>query len=321
MSMPESPGRPSMGPTPSISSSSSLTTSPSSSGKSSSVEWRKRSGVSSRSSSRSETEVAEDISSSSVSPRVEMSDVSLNITAVCVSLLRGRNMYLMTRLDAGKFRSISAIEDVRAAMKFFSNIVFASCLVEDGKAVSASDINLEYLASKGSFDVLASLYARSACSRTNLRTKASSGSSSSFEFCSLRRLPVPPNSPVFVHSATSTRIVQADVLARFLNTTDSSCSIVPIGTSAFSSGSALREKLINSTFVRLYDERSSIGWSSALNAGFSAFLELRVACKSVVETEGEGSSVAISTSVWVSDCSGADVSVASVEGSLSSTSL
>ncbi|OOF98168.1 hypothetical protein ASPCADRAFT_513742 [Aspergillus carbonarius ITEM 5010] len=180
-----------------------------------SVEWRKRSGVSSRSSSISETDVAEEISSSSVSPRVEMSDDSLKTTAVWVSLFKGRRMYLITRLDAGKL----------------------------------SDINLEYLASRGSFDAFASLYDLKACSKTNLRTKASSGSSSSFSSCSLRRLPGPPNSPVLVHKATSTRIVQADM-----------------------------------------------GWSSALNAGLSDFL-LRVACASVLATDGEGSSMDISTSV------------------------
>ena len=100
------------------------------------VEWRKRSGVSSRSSSMSETEVADEISSSSLSPWIVMSEVSLRSTAVWVSLFNGRRIYLMTRLEDGKFKSTSATEEVRAGIKFFSNMVFASCLVEVGKPAS-----------------------------------------------------------------------------------------------------------------------------------------------------------------------------------------
>ncbi|KAL1983460.1 hypothetical protein VTN96DRAFT_10366 [Rasamsonia emersonii] len=168
------------------------------------------------------------------------------MTAVCVSLFKGRRMYLITLLDAGKFRSISAMEAVRAEIKCFSNMVLASCLVDEGKVLSplayvyplsilsnrsARHIKREYLTSSGSLEAIASRYDFNACSRTNRRTKSNSGSSSSSSV--LRRLLFPPNSPVLVHNATITRIAQADVLLRFLNATDSSCSNVPTGMRTF----------------------------------------------------------------------------------------
>src|SRR2546421_9744560 len=90
------------------------------------AEFLKRAGVSSRSSSTSETEeAADEMTSSSEVPRadlIELEDVTLKLYATSVSSLSGFKICLTTRLEPGKARSISASELVRTAMKFFSNI-------------------------------------------------------------------------------------------------------------------------------------------------------------------------------------------------------
>ncbi|KAI6853421.1 hypothetical protein KC350_g78 [Hortaea werneckii] len=205
MSMSTSPGMPSTSPMPLLSSSSSSlttspwpgssrsspSTSPSSSSSSSSdsssspppdssiprAVLRRRSGVGSRSSSSSpsDMDVAEEMSSSSVLVPGALDDISefwLRVTPRSVSCLRGPSMYLTARFAFGKLRSISAMAEVRAP------IPLLSLLLSMRLKSSPSPNSLEYRKSRGSVDVVASLKARNACSKTNLRTNVRSVSSS-----------------------------------------------------------------------------------------------------------------------------------------------
>ena len=75
----------------------------------------------------SEMKVAIDISSSSMTPGVDMLEISLVSMAVFDNSLSGLSMYLMTLRAEGKFKSMSARDLVNAAMKFFSNMIRAIC--------------------------------------------------------------------------------------------------------------------------------------------------------------------------------------------------
>jgi len=104
----------------------------------------------------------------------------------------------MVRFTPGNVRSMSAMDEVSAGRKLFSYISRLSCqcerfavelsekrgLCESALSPiilimsSAKDSNFAYLTSKGSLGSEASLYARRIMSRTHLRTKSRSESSS-----------------------------------------------------------------------------------------------------------------------------------------------